>query len=127
MELNEISGTVIGCAIKVHRALGPGLLESAYEGCLVYELSKKGLSCQTQLKLPVIYDGVKIDTGYRVDVIVANSVILEIKTVKKIIPIHEAQLLSYLKMSKLKLGLILNFNTRILKSGIKRIVNNFDQ
>ncbi|MDH3494428.1 MAG: GxxExxY protein [Acidobacteriota bacterium] len=127
MKLNEISGTVIGCAIKVHRTLGPGLLESAYEGCLVYELSKEGLNCQTQMKLPVIYDGVKIDTGYRVDVIVAKSVILEIKTVKKIIPIHEAQILSYLKMSRLKLGLILNFNTMILKSGIKRIVNNFDQ
>jgi len=125
MELNEISGTVIGSAIKVHRTLGPGLLESAYEGCLVYELAKKGLKCQTQLKLPVRYDGIKIDTGYRVDIIVAESVILEVKTVKKIIPIHEAQLLSYLKMSKLKLGLILNFNTMILKSGIKRIVNNF--
>jgi GxxExxY protein len=125
MKLNDISGAVIGSAIRVHRALGPGLLESAYEGCLVYELAQQGIQCKTQQKLPVNYRGVSIEVGYRVDVIVENAVILEVKTVKKIIPIHEAQLLSYLKMSKLKLGLILNFNTMILKSGIKRIVNNF--
>lgn len=125
MKLNDISGTIIGSAIKVHKALGPGLLENAYEGCLVYELAQHGLKCQTQLKLPVVYNGVKIKTGYRLDLLVECTVIVELKTVKKIMPIHEAQLLSYLKMSKLKLGLILNFNTKILKQGIKRIVNNF--
>jgi len=121
--LNEVSGKIIGAAMKVHSALGPGLLESAYEACLHYELKKIGLRSETQVSLPVFYDSVKIDIGYRLDILVEDSVIVELKAVEKILPIHEAQLLSYLKMSGKKLGLILNFNVLKLKDGIIRRVN----
>lgn len=125
MELNQISGKIIECSIKVHRALGPGILESAYESCLFYELHKAGLKVEKQVTLPIIYDGVKIDAGYRIDLFVENEVIIELKAVEKVHPIHIAQLLSYLKLSNKKLGLLINFNVKLLKDGIERVVNNF--
>jgi GxxExxY protein len=123
MELNEISGQVVDAAMRVHSALGPGLLESAYEACLVHELRKHGLHVEQQCVLPVTYDGVRIDVGYRLDVLVESQVIVELKAVENIAPIHEAQLLSYLKLSGKKLGLLINFNVLHLKDGIKRMVN----
>ncbi len=125
MELNDISGKIIELSIKVHRELGPGMLESAYEACLLYELQQAGLKAESQLKLPIIYQGVKIEAGYRIDLLVEDSVIVELKTVERILPIHEAQLLSYLRLSKLKLGLLINFNVKLLRDGVRRIVNNF--
>jgi GxxExxY protein len=123
MELNQISGAIIDSAMKVHTALGPGMLESAYEVCLIHELRKRGLDVQSQLALPVVYDGVKLDAGYRIDLLVENAVIVELKAVEKLLPIHEAQLLSYLKLSDKRLGLLLNFNVVHFRDGIKRIVN----
>jgi GxxExxY protein len=125
MELNQISGKIIECAIKVHRALGPGMLESAYEACLFYELNKAGLKVQKQVTLPIFYDGVKIDAGYRIDLFVEDEVIVELKAVDKVHPIHNAQLLSYLRLSNKKLGLLINFNVKLLKDGVERVVNNF--
>jgi len=125
MQLNDISGKIIEFSIKVHKELGPGMLESAYEACLLYELRQAGLKAESQLKLPIIYQGVKIEAGYRIDLLVEDSVIVELKTVERILPIHEAQLLSYLRLSKLKLGLLINFNVKLLRDGIRRIVNNF--
>ena len=110
-------------AIKVHKALGPGLLESAYEACLAHELRKRERKVLTQVGLPVIYDGVKLDVGYRLDMLVEDSVIVELKAVETILPIHEAQLLSYLKLSALKVGLLINFHVPILTQGVKRMVN----
>lgn len=124
MELNQISGAIIDSAMKVHTALGAGMLESTYEICLIHELKKRGLNVQSQLALPVVYDGIKLNAGYRIDLLVENEVIVELKAVERIMPIHEAQLLSYLKLSKKKLGLLLNFNVVHLKNGIKRMVNN---
>lgn len=121
--LNRITDGIIGCAIDVHRALGPGLLESAYEECLCYELAQAGLSFNRQVDLPVVYKGVRLDCGYRMDLIVENEVILEIKAVERMIPLFEAQLLSYLKMAKKPIGLLLNFHVPVLKSGIKRLRN----
>jgi GxxExxY protein len=123
MEINEISGQVVDAAIKVHSALGPGLLENAYEACLAHELNKRGLRVERQVELPVVYDGVQIDLGYRLDLVVEGAVIVELKAVEKIAPIHEAQLLSYLKLSNKKLGLLINFNVLHLKDGIKRMAN----
>ena len=123
MELNEISKKIIGAAIQVHRTLGPGLLESTYEACLKYELEKRGLKIQSQIGLPVIYDGIKIDLGYRLDILVEDAVIIELKAVTTITPLHEAQLLSYLKLSGKQLGLLINFNVTLLKDGIKRRIN----
>ena len=123
MELNEISEKIIGAAIQVHSTLGPGLLESAYEACLKYELEKQELKVSSQIVLPVIYDEMKIDLGYRLDLLVEDSVIVELKAVNKITPIHEAQLLSYLKLSGKRLGLLINFNVILLKDGIKRRMN----
>ncbi len=124
-QLNNISRIIVNAAMKVHSALGPGLLESAYQGCLKYELVSTRLKVQTQVELPVYYENVTIDVGYRLDMLVANSIILELKSVDRLIPIHEAQLLSYLKLSNKQLGLLINFNVPRLKNGIKRIVNNF--
>ena len=121
--INQISGEIVDAAMKVHSALGPGLLESAYEGCLKHELTKRGLKVLSQVTLPVIYDGVKIDVGYRVDLLVEDSVIVELKAVERLTPLNEAQLLSYLKLSGRKLGLLINFNVEHMKYGIKRIVN----
>ena len=123
MELNKISEKIIGAAIQVHSTLGPGLLESAYEACLKYELEKQELKVSSQIVLPVIYDEMKIDLGYRLDLLVEDSVIVELKAVNKITPIHEAQLLSYLKLSGKRLGLLINFNVILLKDGIKRRMN----
>ncbi|HEX8566104.1 MAG TPA: GxxExxY protein [Pyrinomonadaceae bacterium] len=127
MREDEITSKVIGAGIEVHKVLGPGLLESAYEECLCYELSQIGLSFERQVDLPVIYKGVHLDCGYRMDLVVENSVIVEIKAVEQIIKIHEAQLLSYLKLYGKTVGLLLNFHSPILKNGLKRIVNNFPE
>jgi GxxExxY protein len=118
--LNEISGAVIGAAIDVHRALGPGLLESTYEACLAFELADRGWHIAQQKELPVIYRNRQIDCGYRIDLMVENVVIVELKAIEKIAPIHEAQLMSYLKLSGCPLGLLINFNVEILRDGIKR-------
>ncbi len=123
MDINIISGMIIEAAMRVHTALGPGLLESAYEACLLHELRKMGLKAVSQLALPIVYDGVTIDTGYRIDCLVEDLVIVELKAVEKTLPIHEAQLISYLKLSKKTLGLLINFNVVHLKEGIKRIAN----
>ena len=123
MDENQISNLIIGCAIEVHRVLGPGLLESAYETCLTYELREKGLTAQQQIPVLVIYKEVKLEHGYRMDLLVEGRVVVEIKSVDFISDIHEAQLLTYLKLADHRLGLILNFNTQMLKNGIKRLVN----
>ena len=122
--LNSLTEKIIGCAIEVHRAIGPGLLESAYEECLCYEQAQNGLNFERQVSLPVRYKEVNLDCGYRLDLIIEGDVIIEVKAVERIIPIHEAQLLSYLKMLNKRLGLILNFHSPVMKYGIKRIVNN---
>ena len=122
--LNKLTERIIGCAIEVHKGIGPGLLESAYEECLCYELSQAGLSFERQVSLPVIYKQVKLDCGYRLDIVVESQIIIEVKAVDQIISIHEAQLLSYLRMLNKRLGLILNFHSTVMKSGIKRIANN---
>jgi GxxExxY protein len=124
-KLNKITETIIGAAINVHRALGPGLLESAYEACIVYDLVKTGLNIEQQKPLPIMYRNVKLECGYRIDILVENSVIVEIKSVETLLPIHKAQLLSYLKLSNCRVRLLINFNVEALKNGIKRIVNNF--
>lgn len=120
---NQISAIVLDAAIAVHTALGPGLLESAYEACLAYELASRGLKVQTQVPLPITYRGVKVDAAYRIDLVVEDLVIVEIKAVERLMPIHDAQLLSYLKLSSKKLGLLVNFHVLRLKDGYKRIVN----
>jgi len=122
MSGNEVTEQTIGAAIDVHRALGPGLLESAYEECLCCELSLRGIGFERQRPLPVQYKGMKLDCGYRIDVLVAEAVVVEIKAVETIAPIHEAQLLTYLKLGHWKLGLLINFNIAILKDGIRRRV-----
>ena len=123
MNINEISGQIVDAAMKVHTALGPGLLESAYEACLMHELKKRGLKVANQVPLPVFYDGIEMEIGYRIDLLVEDAVIVELKTVEKVVPIHEAQILSYLKMSGKKLGLLINFNVLLLKDGIHRFAN----
>jgi GxxExxY protein len=125
MELNQLTERVIGACIEIHRALGPGLLESAYEECLCHELKLAGIEFERQQPLPVAYKGVKLDCGYRLDLVVEGKLIVELKTVQELLPIHEAQLLTYLKVSGLTLGLLINFNVPVLRRGIKRIVNNF--
>lgn len=121
---NEISKIIIGAAIEVHKQLGPGLLESTYETCLAYELKEKGLDLKQQLALPVVYKGIKLDAGYRIDLLVENKVVVEVKAVEGLAEIHSAQLLTYLKLKEIKLGLLINFNTPKLVNGIKRMVNN---
>ena len=125
LRINQITEAVIGAEIDVHRELGPGLLETAYEQCLCYELSVRNLVFQRQLSLPVKYKSVQLDCGYVVDLLVEDSVIVELKTVEKVHAVHEAQLLTYLKLSKVSVGLLINFFVPILKDGVKRIVNNF--
>jgi len=121
---NELSKIVFNCALKVHQNLGPGLLESAYEECLFYELNKMGLETQKQKALPLVYEEVKLDIGYRIDIIIENKLILEIKSVEALNDIHFAQLLTYLKLTNCKLGMMINFNVALIKNGIKRVVNN---
>ena len=123
MEINEITENIIGSAIKVHTALGPGLLESTYKVCLVHELSKLGLTAYSEVALPVVYDGIRLDAGYRIDILVENTVIVELKSVERILPIHEAQIISYLRLSGKKIGLLINFNVRLLRDGIRRLAN----
>ncbi len=125
MEINDVTGQIIDAAMKVHTALGPGLLESAYEACLTHELRKRGFVVQTQVVLPIEYDGIKLDAGYRSDLLVENCVIVELKAVATLNPIFEAQILSYLKLSKLEVGLLINFHVPRLKDGLRRIVNNY--
>ena len=122
--MNEITKEIIGSAIAVHRALGPGLLESAYEACLAYELGERGLTMERQKGLPVTYRGVSVDCGYRIDLLVDGLVVVGLKAVEKLDPIHEAQLLSYLKLSGCRVGLLISFNVRMLKQGIRRMVND---
>ena len=119
-----LSREIIAAAIEVHRELGPGLLESSYEECLCYELQRRGIVNDRQKSLPIYYKGMRLNCGYRLDVLVDNIVIVEIKAVESMLPIHTAQLLTYLKLSDLKLGLLINFNTPQLRQGIKRVVNN---
>lgn len=122
-ELNEISGQVIAAAIEVHRQLGPGLLESAYECCLRYELQQRGVRVEQQVPVPVSYKGLELECGYRLDLLVEDRVIVELKAVESLLPIHEAQLLTYLKLYQRRLGLLINFNVPLLKNGVKRLVN----
>jgi GxxExxY protein len=125
MDLNELSGRIIGAAIEVHQALGPGLLESTYEECLCHELGLNNLSFKRQQHLPVSYKSVRLDCGYRLDIVVEESIILELKAVDRIEPIHKAQLLTYLKLADIKLGLLLNFNVPVMRDGIVRVVNHY--
>ncbi|MCA8992741.1 MAG: GxxExxY protein [Planctomycetaceae bacterium] len=123
MHLNEISGQIVDAAMAVHTALGPGLLESAYQTCLAFELRSRGLHVETEHGLPLVYRGEQMDVGYRVDLLVNSQIIVEVKSVDRLAPIHEAQLLSYLKLADLRLGLLINFNVLRLKDGIKRMAN----
>ncbi|HMF58564.1 MAG TPA: GxxExxY protein [Pyrinomonadaceae bacterium] len=123
IEHRQVSGAIIDAAMRGHSSLGAGLLESAYEACLVHELRKAGMKVEAQVCLPVVYDGVTIDVGYRIDLLVENMVIVELKAVERLLPIHQAQLLSYLKLSGKKVGLLINFNVLHLRDGIKRLVN----
>jgi GxxExxY protein len=123
IEENKIATEIIACAIRVHRALGPGLLEKAYQECLLHELTKSGLKVEKEKLVTFIYDEVKIDCGYRIDLLVEDKVIIELKAVEDISDVHLAQTLTYVKLSNCKLGLIINFNVSLLKQGIKRIIN----
>ncbi len=120
---NEISNKIIGCAIEVHKQLGPGLLESAYQECLFYELQKAGLEVEKEKPMPIVYKEVKLDHGYRIDLLVEKKVVIEIKTVEILNDVHTAQVLTYLKLGDYKLGLLLNFHVSVLKNGIKRVIN----
>jgi len=121
--MNEISGAIVDSAMDVHSELGPGLLESTYEACLLHELKSRNLIVQNQIVLPVKYKDTQVDAGYRIDLLVERSIIVEIKAIEKLLPVHEAQLLTYLKLSHRKIGLLINFNTTRLKYGIRRIAN----
>lgn len=123
--IDKISGNVIDAAMKVHTVLGPGLLESTYETCLKHELVKRGYMVETQILLPIQYEEIKLDAGYRIDMLVESKVLLELKSVEQLLPIHEAQILSYLRLSNYRVGLLINFNVIHLKEGIKRMVNNY--
>lgn len=120
MDINKITETIIGCAIEVHKTLGPGLLESAYEECLAYELMKAGLKVERQKPVPVIYKEIKLDCGYRMDLFVENAVVVELKTAEAFNPVHEAQVLTHMKFANLHMGLLINFYVMLLKDGIKR-------
>lgn len=122
MKFEKVTKEVIGAAIEVHKHLGPGLLESAYEECLSYELTQRGLKIERQKPVPIIFKEVKLDCGYRIDILVNDSVIIELKSVDALIPIHEAQILTYLKFANKQVGLLINFNVKLLKEGIKRYV-----
>ena len=124
MTENQLSYEIIGSALEIHKEVGPGLLESAYENALAYDLRESGLNVKQQYPMPFIYKEVKLDIGYRLDLLINNKVIIEIKSVETLAPVHYAQLLTYLKLSDLRLGLLINFNTKLLKNDIHRIVNN---
>jgi GxxExxY protein len=123
--MNDITGSIVDAAIKVHTALGPGLLESVYEKCLKHELVKRGLKVQSQIWLPVVYDGVQIEGGYKIDPLVEDRVIVELKVVEQILEVHKAQLLSYLKLANKEVGLLINFNVVHLRDGIRRLLNRY--
>lgn len=123
MRINEITQQIIGGAIEVHRALGPGLLESAYETCMIYELQLRGLAVESQRSLPVVYKGVTLDCGYRLDLFVEEQVVVELKAIQAVAPVHRAQVLTYLKLLDCRLGLLINFNVPVLHTGIERIAN----
>ena len=127
METNELTSKIIGSAIEVHKELGPGLLESIYEGGLCHELSIRGLTYESQKNLPVVYKGKKLGSGYRIDLLVENRIIVELKACESIEPIHKAQILTYLKITNLNVVLILNFNTQVMRDGITRVVNEFKE
>lgn len=122
MEFDSLSNNLIGCALEVHRVLGPGLLESTYEQCLAYELSKLGLSFVRQVSMPVSYKQVKLDCGYKIDLLVEDKIVVELKSVEYLLPVHKAQILTYMKLSQYPIGLLINFNEKLLKQGIKRFV-----
>ena len=122
MEINRITEKIIGAAIEVHRTLGPGLLESAYEQCLEYELTERGLKVERQIPVPVIYKDLNIEYGYRLDLLVEDQVIVEIKSIDELHPVHEAQILTYLKFAEKKIGLLINFNVKLLKDGLRRYI-----
>ena len=122
LQRNEISGAVVDAAMKIHSALGPGLLESAYAACLKHELIKRGLRVASEVPLPVVYDGVRLDAGYRLDLVVEDTVVVELKAIEALAPIHQAQIISYLKLSGKPIGLLINFHSLHLKDGIKRFV-----
>jgi GxxExxY protein len=122
MEINNLTEKIIGCCIEVHKTLGPGLLESAYEECLSFELRKNGLRIERQKAVPVVYKEIKLDCGYRIDILVEDLIVIELKTVDEFNPVHEAQILTYLKFSKKKLGLLVNFNVLRLKNGLRRYI-----
>lgn len=126
MNTNELTGIIIGCCIEVHTCLGHGLLESAYEEALCWELSGKNIDFQRQQLVPIKYKEIDLEQGFRADIIVQNTVIVEIKSVEKLLPVHSKQLLTYLRLTNLKVGLLVNFNVSVLKNGIERIVNGFD-
>ena len=125
MSENEIAKVVFECGLKIHKALGPGLLESAYEECLCYELNKNGVSFERQKTLPLIYEAINLDIGYRVDIMIENKFIIELKAVESLTDIHFAQIVTYLKLSGCKLGLLINFNSLLFKDGIKRVINGY--
>lgn len=125
MDINDISKNIIGAAIDVHKVLGPGLLESAYEECLCHEFTLRNVQFTRQYEIPVQYKGVNLDCGYRLDLMVENKIVVELKSVEKLMPIHDSQLLSYLKLSNCSVGLLINFNVPILKQGIRRKVLNY--
>jgi GxxExxY protein len=125
LQLDEITGSIVDAAMKVHTALGPGLLESVYEKCLKHELIKRGLRVESQIWVPVIYDGVEIEGGYKIDLLVDGQVIVELKVVEQLLEVHKAQLLSYLKLSKKQVGLLINFNVVHLRYGSRRLVNHY--
>jgi GxxExxY protein len=125
VDINEISGSVVDAAMRVHMALGPELLESVYEKCLKHELTRRGLRLETQVWLPVIYDGIQIEGGYKIDLLIEGQVVVELKVVEQMLEIHKAQLLSYLKLADKRVGVLINFNVVHLRDGIRRLVNNF--
>jgi len=127
MDENEISNKVIGLAIEVHRSLGPGLLESAYKECLYYKLIQSGLKVEKEKPMPLVFENVKLDCGYRIDLLVENKLVIEIKSAEALNDVHTAQILTYMKLGNFKLGLLINFNVFLLKDGIKRIVNSFKE
>jgi GxxExxY protein len=125
LEINQITGSIVDAAMKVHTALGPGLLESVYEKCLKHELTKRGFKVESQLWVPVLYDGIEIEGGYKIDLLVEAKVIVELKVVEQLLDIHKAQLLSYLKLANKPVGLLINFNVVHLRDGIRRLVNHY--
>jgi GxxExxY protein len=127
MHINDVTGTIVSPAIRVHSRIGPGLLESSYEACLRYELTKVGLQVAAQVPISLVYDEVRLDVGYRIDLLVENEVIIEIKAQDRTLPVHEAQLLSHMRISGRRVGLLINFNVRKLRDGIKRLVDRFPE